>query len=350
MYLANYTKSDNARTLAQKKARLAALVNSIGPATDISNVTIDQIVDLRDNLLPRLPARDTQLTGAMPYREKADYAGRNGLRLLSVKTQGLYFSEWKAFFRSVPVREILGRHLLEGLSIKGNKFQVVQREGFTIEELNKMFTAPLFTGCAGEAAGDWAKPGKQVIRNSKFWIPLISLFSGMTVSEICDLEKVDVRNQAGMVSLDVRTDHSRNRTVKTKSRVRRVPVHPELIKFGFLEYVEKLAEGPLFPELYLNASNPSDAFGKWFLRFRLSIGVDRSTIPKVSFHSFRHSFREACRESEIPDYAAKRIGGWSAGSDQQSRYGKVDIAKLHAHLAKLQFPGLTLSHLHMQTP
>lgn len=344
MYLANYTKSQNPKTLAQKRSRLAALVNTIGPATNISNVTVEQVLDLRDNLLPRLPARDNQVIAAMPHRDKADYAGKNRLPVLSVKTQGLYFSEWKTFFRSVPVVTLLGRNLLDGLSFKGGKFHVAQREGFTVEELNKIFTAPLYTGCAGEESGDWDRPGKQVVKKSKFWVPLISLFSGMTVAEICDLQKVDVHDKDGIVSLDVKIDPERNRTVKTKSRIRRVPVHPELIKIGFRKYVADLPDGPLFPDL--DAEKPSDAFGKWFLRFRLSIGVDRAVRPKVSFHSFRHSFREGCRESEIPDYAAKRIGGWSPGPDQQSRYGKPDVAKLHAQLAKLEFPGLKLSHLY----
>lgn len=32
---------------------------------------------------------------------------------------------------------------------------------------------------------------------------------------------------------------------------------------------------------------------------------------KKTFHSFRHNFRDACRDAEIPTEVANMLGGWS---------------------------------------
>ena len=344
-YFKDHIKSNNARTRMQQRSRLEVLIEALGRDRDISHVKSVDILEVKNNLLPNLPTRNSKKTAAMPIKDRAEYASRNGLPVLSLKTQGLYFWEWKAFFKSEPVVDILGKNILDRVFFQNIDDDEVMREGFTVDELEALFTAPVFKGCAGEADGDWKRPGSVILRNHKFWVPLISLFSGMTVAEICELEKKDVKRLKKFFVMKVRPEARRGRTVKTKSRIRDVPVHPKLVEFGFLDYVAGLADGPLFPDLCDGANNPSAAFGKWFGHFRLSVGVDRESEPKVSFHSFRHTFREGCRDCDIPDHAAKRIGGWKLGSDDQSRYGTKDIAKLYEHLAKLDYPELDLSHL-----
>lgn len=55
-----------------------------------------------------------------------------------------------------------------------------KREGkkvhpWTIEELNRMFAAPLYVGCESERY--WKQPGQSILhRSAKFWVPLVSLF------------------------------------------------------------------------------------------------------------------------------------------------------------------------------
>ena len=54
--------------------------------------------------------------------------------------------------------------------------------------------------------------------------------------------------------------------VKTKAGIRLVPLHNELIKIGFLNYVKEMRkEKRLFPELRVNArGHYSDDISKWF--------------------------------------------------------------------------------------
>jgi len=112
--------------------------------------------------------------------------------------------------------------------------------GFSESELSKLFGGALaahvrLPTCAAE----------------RYWIPLISLYSGLRVAEVSglqprDLEVVDgvyclrVRPGTGMVSTGTK---SAGRVVttrmKTEGSKRRVPLHPKLIELGFLEYVQR---------------------------------------------------------------------------------------------------------------
>ena len=346
-YLQNYTETENGRTLSQKQARLDVLLSWVGKDRDIAEISGDHIVDLMKNVLPYLPKRPKHVCTELPTKALVELVKEKNILAIGLKTQGLYLSEWKTFFGSIPARKLIDRNPCEGLKVKGANSEERKREGFTTKELRTLFSAPVYTGRLGSGPGEWQRPGNEIIRDSKFWIPLISLFSGMTVAEICNLEKRDFKKVAEVDVMYVHPDGGRGTTVKTKSRIREVPVHPELKAIGLLDYVRALPKGPAFPDLFATAKRPSDAFGKWFLLFRRSLGVERDEKPEVSFHSFRHSFREACRECEIPDYIAKRLGGWSAGNEQQAKYGSLNIVELNRQLKKLDYAGVDFSHLRL---
>ena len=88
-------------------------------------------------------------------------------------------------------------------------------------------------------------------------------------------------------------------SLKNRSSQRDVPLHPELIRCGFLEYVENRRKKPgdrLFPELDRGSDGKwSSAYSKWMGRYlRETIGI---TDSRKVFHSFRHTFKDACRRA-----------------------------------------------------
>ena len=95
-----------------------------------------------------------------------------------------------------------------------------------------------------------AVPGRTIIRDEKFWLPLIAVFSGMRQEEICQLSLEDVRETNGIAYFDINDRGAR--TLKNRTTVRRVPVHDELVRLKLLRRVEALRgkrEMRLFPEL-----------------------------------------------------------------------------------------------------
>jgi len=114
-----------------------------------------------------------------------------------------------------------------------------QRRPFTPAELTSIFSAPLYTGCIDDEK-NYAKPGAKVIRRARFWVPLICLFTGMRANEICQLKTSDLKStDDGILFFDV-NDDTGDKKLKTKTSRRRFPVHPELIRIGFVEYVNEI--------------------------------------------------------------------------------------------------------------
>jgi integrase len=100
----------------------------------------------------------------------------------------------------------------------------------------------------------------------------------------------------------------------------------------------------LFPALKVDAKGyysgkPSKDFSAYIAR----IGVKTT---KTSFHSFRHTFKDACRNAGIqPDLNDILLGHSLPGMAGRYGSGKVLISRLHEEMCKLEHSGLSLSHL-----
>ena len=66
------------------------------------------------------------------------------------------------------------------------------------------------------------------MRTAPMWIPLVAAFSGMRSGKICELAVEDVKEADGVLYFEVTA-------AKTEAGVRRVPVHPQLVRLGLLE-------------------------------------------------------------------------------------------------------------------
>lgn len=160
-----------------------------------------------------------------------------------------------------------------------------------------------------------------------------------------------MQTEDGVPLIHVRAEGEGAR-LKTAASERRVPVHPELVRIGFLQHVEgmrKAGEDRLFPDLPIGMMGTySDVFSKWFGRFLTKAGV---TEPGAVFHSFRHGWRTRLRNMDQPNKEiADALGGWAA-TGEGSNYGDgFSASKLAEHMGWISYPGLDLSHLHVPGP
>jgi integrase len=151
-------------------------------------------------------------------------------------------------------------------------------------------------------------------RESEFWAPLIALFTGMTRSEIIQLEADDIYKQYNSYVFDVNDRGSK--TLKAPSsiddenesstgRKRIIPVHKQLIDIGLIEFVthqKKRGETKLFPCEERNNRSHFGAYGNRFSNYRKKVGVvPRHDKELRDFHSFRHLMKTKLREVEIDD-------------------------------------------------
>ncbi len=231
-----------------------------------------------------------------------------------------------------------------GLNIKIKKQARDERDPFTVPELQAIFDAPLYTGC--QSVHFWSEPGEWVPRDAGiYWVPLISLFSGARAGEIIQLYVHDVKEEEGIWYFDINKVEP-DKHVKNPSSWRKIPIHRTLIDIGLLEHVETRRaqeQRRLFPDLKQGEDGYySSPFSKHFGRFLKSAGVK---THKNAFHSFRHSFEDACRNSSIPWDVMNAFQGHTQPG-QSGRYGHgFDLEVLAEEMKKLRYKGLDLSHL-----
>ncbi len=224
-------------------------------------------------------------------------------------------------------------------------------EPFTTEELQKIFNAPLYTGCQNDESGS-ETPGPNVIKRHRYWVPLIALFSGMRAGEILQLEKRDIKGLGTDVTyFDVDDEPWAEGTgvvkrLKNENARRKVPLHPELKRLGFLNYVQSQPEGRLFPEAPAGSGGKlSDHFSKRFAYFLKKRGVWVSR--KKVFHSFRGTFADCLKAAEVPLDMREAIMGWTPAGKMDARYGDgFGVSLLSKEMQRTNYRELDLSFLY----
>jgi len=334
---------------------LRLLLEEFGKHTPLHTITRERIEDLCD-LLKKAPQNAAQRYPKMKLREAiiaADKAEDN--RRLRPKTLANYFQNISAVFRFAVGKGLMAENPASDPWLR-KTFNEEDDHGpkaqFTIEELNKLFRAPVFTGCLDDNHG-FAKPGPNKPRRGRFWIPLLSLFHGFRCNEACQLYTEDIKERDGIPYVSVREEQDNgNPTVKrlkTKQSRRDVPLHPELIRLGFLEFVKERqgddSSPRLFPELEAGPKGYfSNPFSKWFGRLvEKTLGQN----VKATFHSFRHMFRDALREADVSTERAEALGGWANNArSAEAGYGKgFTVATLQQEIRKVSYTGLSLAAL-----
>lgn len=234
---------------------------------------------------------------------------------------------------------------LNNFKIKLKKRARDERDPFTLPELQAIFRAPVFTGC--KSLRHWRQPGNLVPRDSgMFWVPLVSLLSGARMGEVLQLYVNDVKNEGSIVYLDINGD-GEDKSLKTASSWRSIPIHPELERLGFLEHVQQMRQRGslrLFPDMPMGEDGYySSVYSKRFRQLLDGLGIKHS---KNAFHSFRHSFEDACRASGISRDVMNALQG-HAESGMSGRYGSgYHLATLAEAIERLEYRGLDLSHLY----
>ena len=186
----------------------------------------------------------------------------------------------------------------------------------------------------------------------EFWLPLIALFTGARLNEICQLHLEDIQQFHGIWVFDI--NNKGVKRLKTSSAVRRVPISQTLIEIGFLDYVEdvKALEGAqhknkilpapnmVFP--YLNRDKQGghfthDATRDW-TAYRKLVGVrvdadeDRGENDG-GLHPFRYVFTNALVHGNIVKEVREQLLGHKQEGVTSEVYSQQRYIKFIANFA-----------------
>lgn len=336
-----------------------ALKEEIGRSTPLANVTRAQCQSIADLFVSIPPYVKRHYKRHSLRKASEAYAKKNGEPAQRYTEADKNLAVLREIFEFAIDREWMGNNPAQRVKIvkpARPTSYVEHEEGyepFSIKELGIIFHQPLYTGCQNDGHGI-NRHGPNHPRRSRFWVPLISAFSGLRMQEILQLERSDIREIDGIHYFDINdkiagTDYQDDEYVKrlkTRNSLRRVPVHPELVQIGLLDFVENSKREWLFPDMPKgDAPKMSDQFSKRFRTFMKPTGL---SVPRRKvFHSFRNSFNDALRQADVRLEYREQIMGWVDYKRMDSRYGQGHlIQRLHDEISRTFYDGLDLSHLY----
>ncbi|MEM1105756.1 MAG: site-specific integrase [Pseudomonadota bacterium] len=204
------------------------------------------------------------------------------------------------------------------------------RRDFEPSEYDQLFSSALFTGFKNTKRR--YLPGDQLNLDDDYWMPLVLAYSGMRISEPLQVAAEDV-------CIDTEFPHFRldGSEIKLKSvaATRLVPIHPDLIDFGFLDFVK--SKQATAPEMRLMSAIVSkDEVGNYYSkkigRYLDRVGLDD---PRIVAHSFRHTFISAMRNAGVPESDRKFMMGHSDSSVAHNYGSPTKISVLYQWAAKV---------------
>jgi integrase len=306
----------------------------IGADTSLAGLTHDDGQRLFEAVqgVPVNAQKRAALRG-LPVPEAIAEGKRLGLSTLAAKTiNDRYMASLGAIFRLAVKRGWMTLNPVEGLRVKETVGAADKREPFGAR-------LPALFGAAPWTPRDATGGGKPI----RYFGPLLALFHGLRLGEVAGLQVGDVGEEQGSPMIYIRAGR---RGLKTASARREFPLHPELVRLGFVTFAaeRRRAAGPdelLFEGERAYARNQwGRRLGEWFTA---QVRGHELEGRKLGFHSLRHDFRDALREAEVEGPLADYLMGHSqSGMGALYGAGRPSLARLKPAIGKVDYPGLAL--------
>lgn len=343
-YISYKSKGDwCGKTLLDQKRVMGWLKDHVGYDQPLSGLKLETIRSFRDGLMamPCNAAKYPELAG-LKFSELGKIDDKKWPRV-SIRTAKKYFEMGTGFLKWCVEEGYLETSPARKLRIKHSFNPQQARFPFSPDQLDIFFKSPLFTGCRSRRYR--AKQGPEVFRDAWFWVPLVGLYSGMRLGEIIDLDLADIQEIEGVLTFSVGGTEGEKR-LKTINAKRLIPVHTDLLRLGFEDYVEEAMardrDGRVFAGLKISKTGySSHNFSKWFSRYLKNVGIK---TPKTTFHSLRHNFKDGLRQAGVPDGVQNKLMGHSDNGVAATYGSGWSLDVLETEINKVSFSRF-LDHL-----
>ncbi len=293
----------------QKKAQsyLSVLAEYFGSNRDLSEITKMDAAELKKVLIAMPANRNTkQETRDLPLLEAIKVSK---LKKISAKTADSYIDTFRRFFDWAERHGYTSLKLFDRMKLGKAKRSAIGRRAYTSEETQTLY---------GELT---AQHSVLVKKHDHKWGALLGLFTGARLREISQLNKSDIRQEDNIWFIDI-NDDGENKSLKTPAAKRRVPIHSELIRLGFLDFVGgRRDDQRLFQSFSYNVKEGYGRnLGRWFNNVLLP-GLELKEDGLV-FHSLRHTMVTRLAQAGVPEPLYQEIVGHERQGVAQQVYFK----------------------------
>jgi integrase len=346
-----------ANTIDERRNTVLRFSQFVGLARDPVSITRPEARAWRD-LLKEWPQYADQAGdfAGQDLRQVLATNKRVGRPTISIRTSNKYITDLNSFFDWLVREDYLPQHIFEGLSIEAPETEQ-PKQPFSTRQLTHLFRSPLFTACRDDNdIRGVSEPGNLQIRDWRYWMPIIALYSGARMGEIAQLEIADIQVADGVCFFHFTNEGvDPLKSMKTKLSRRRVPIHSEIIGLGFLDYVERVrskGSQQVFPELTRDSKGHFSKASKFFQRYFAKIKLREVETFSTNFHSFRHNFIDELRLKYPQDETFKSILG-HAGKSVTTGYGVREVLELKKRqelVESVEYRGVDMTLLRTTSP
>jgi integrase len=314
----------------------------LGYPKAIRSITKADLIGFKDQLL-KTPKNRSQVFPGRSLAEsiRLNESRENPAATLSAKTiNGKYLAHLKVIFNWAIGNNLATINVADKVSVATTRRKQKNRFPFQSQDFKKIFSAREFAANAE--------------RNAKFWAILIAAYSGLRAGEIGQLEVQDITELYGVWCFKITEwsdrEDGRRKSLKTGEQgIRCIPIHPELVKIGIIDLAEfsrRQGHQRLLPDWKPNARGDySQGVPRWFNRtFLPRVGLERKELV---FHSFRHSFKDLCRDAGIGQEIHDFLTGHAAGGVSGGYGMGAGVKTLFEAIAKVTIAEVDLSHLYV---
>jgi len=226
---------------------------------------------------------------------------------------------------------------LSGMKV-ATKANHEQRPIFTDDQLTSLFHSKQYTNSGHK-------------QPSHYWVPLLALFTGSRQSELCQLYKDDVYQSKGIWVIDI--NEKADKKIKNNSTARIIPIHNQLLKMGFIEYIDSFTHARIFPDLVKKRDGYGQKLSRWFCGTYLNkrnCNIQNNNESKNPvFHSFRHTAASQLDKRGILAHQVSHVLGHIPGdgnNETTTRYIKpADLPERQSIINKLHYSSIDFSKI-----
>lgn len=156
------------------------------------------------------------------------------------------------------------------------------------------------------------------------WAALIGLYTGARASEVGQLLTADIFEEDGVPCIRI-SDEGEHQKVKTDVSLRTIPIHPDLLALGFLDWADHHRQAGyerLFPAARADAKNGQ---GNWitkaFSRHVEAVGKHWSK-GKRGFHSLRKTVIQSLQGAGVVSELRAQLVGHELDDEHHSTYSR----------------------------
>lgn len=241
------------------------------------------------------------------------------MKSLSARTvSDVYLSTVRSLLKWAVDGDLLPENVAANVRQPKPRKQYSRERGYTEAEANTVLRASRSYQPRADDKGRIRE--KPHLVAAKRWVPLICAFTGARVTEITQLRKNDVRQEGDYWVIRITPEAG---SLKAGD-YRDVPLHPQIVDEGFVEFVRAAGAGPLFhggtakEDYRRKAGQISNQLATWLSKAGLT---PKGVWPN---HAWRHRLKTQCRELGMGDRVPDAICG-HVGRTAGENYGDVTL-------------------------